>query len=87
LGAITGEPSGSSETSGSSTVASYTNGTFVRDSTMTLTPSQGNLSGGIGCILLNYTATSMTFQYHFDTPIPKDNTKTLTLTARFSWGR
>lgn len=87
LGAITGEPSGTSETSGSSSVASYTNGTFLRDSTITLSPSQGNLSGGIGAMLLNYSATEFQFQFSFTPPIPKTNTETLTLTARLSWGR
>lgn len=87
LGAITGEPSGTSEISGSSNVASYSSGNFYRDSTVTLTPSQGNLSGGIGCMRLDYMLSAMQFQYQFTPPIPKDNTKTLTLTARFSWGR
>ena len=87
LGAITGEPSGTSETSGSSNVASYTAGHFYRDSTLTLSPSEGIFSGGIGCILLNYLGATAQFQYQFTPPIPKNNTETLTLTARFSWGR
>ena len=87
LGAITTTPTGTTEQSGSSSVGSYTPGTFHRDSTLTLSPSQGNLSGGIGGLMLYYSADRMRFQYHFDVPIPKDNTKTLTLTARMSWGR
>ncbi len=87
LGAITGEPSGTSSHVGTSTVASYTTGNFFRDSTVTLTPSQGNLSGGIGCIQLHYMNDAMNFQFSFSPVIAKDNTKTFTLTTRFSWGR
>jgi hypothetical protein len=87
LGAITGEPSGTSESSGSSTVASYSTGTFYRDSTLTLSPSQGNLSGGIGAMLFNYSQGGFKYQFSFSPPIPKTNTETLTLTARLSWGR
>lgn len=89
LGAITGTPTSSSGTATTTiTAGSYTPGSFTREHTCTWSISQGNATGGIGAILLeyNYNA-SMDFQYKFDTPIPKDNTKVLSLTASISWNR
>lgn len=95
IGAITSTPSGTSTsiTGSSTSTATYTNGNFYNDSTLTVIPSVGNSSGGIGAILINFgyggagSASFAQFQYVFTTPIPKDNTKTLTLVTRFAWSR
>jgi len=89
LGAITGSPtlaSGTSTTSISS--GTYTPGSFNRDATVTWSISQGNATGGIQAIAFNYgVQDSMRFQYRFDTVIPKDNTKTMSITSNISWNR
>ena len=86
LGAITAEPSGTPEYSGTSAAAGYTAGNYYADSTFTLDPTQGDLTGGIGCVLIQYSS-NMKYQFKFTTPIPKDNTKTFTLSVRFAWSR
>lgn len=94
IGAITSTPSGTGLDLFGMTIsaASYTNGNFYRESTITVGPTLGNASGGIGALLIvfgnsGFPANSGTWQFAFSTPIPKDNTKTLTLTLRYSWGR
>lgn len=92
IGAITSTPSGTSTSIGgsSSVMGTYTNGNFYNDSTLTVVPTAGNSSGGIGAILIAFTyGTGILayFQYVFTTPIPKDNTKTFTLVTRFAWSR
>ena len=89
LGAITTGPIGTSGTTGTAVASTYTSGNYYLDGTYTLSITQGNVSGGIQCLLLiyGYTYSPIQFQVYFTSPIPKDNTKALTLTLRFSWSR
>lgn len=90
-------PSGTNTTFTSSTAsvspAAYSNGSYYRDSTITLQPAAGNSAGGIGGMTLGFIGTNgnsapgVSFQYVFSTPIPKDATKTLTMTFRMTWSR
>ena len=91
IGAITSNPSGTSDT-GTSSIANgtYTNGNFFLDNTLTLPAAGHNPVGGIGGIVIAWGGTgsaAMKYQYVFSTAIPKDNTKTLTLVSRVSWSR
>lgn len=88
LVAITASYPGGTVASGKASVASssYTSGSFIQGITLTWGPTVGNAAGGIGAIGL-YTNRSGAWQYVFDKPIPKDNTKTLALTFQFAWSR
>lgn len=87
LGAITSAPVGTNS-SGTFTGNTYVNGTFYRDFTATFPINQGNLSGGIKCIVFYWTSNGgMSFQCQFSAAIPKDNTKVLTLNIRLAWAR
>jgi hypothetical protein len=81
---ITGTPSGQGTSQSMGNVA-YSNNSLQRDGSVSYNLNDGNLSGGIkSCV--TYT-TLGAFQFEFNNPIPKDNTKTLTLTHRISWSR
>lgn len=92
IGAITSTPSGTASdlANMTSVQASYTNGNFYRETTITVPPSDGNSAGGIGGLLFLFGSTPLqlgSWQAVFGTPIPKDNTKTLTIVLRYAWGR
>jgi hypothetical protein len=93
LGAITGTPSGTTSGLAAGSLQAYTNGTYFRDYTVTANITQGNLAGGIKSIrtvLSNSAANPATWsdtQIEFTPAIPKDGTKTLSLTFRTSWAR
>lgn len=93
IGAITSTPSGTpagGSGSVSTSLSTYTNGNFYRDCTITADINAFNATGGIGAILVYirpFPYSAACFQYGFSTPIPKDNTKTFSLTFRSSWGR
>lgn len=92
LGAITGSPTLASGTSGTVTAGTYTPGTFTRDDIWNWTIAQGNTGAlpgqGIQAIMIGYSIQGYAqFQYRFDTLIPKDNTKTMSITTRISWNR
>ncbi len=94
LGAITSTPSGTSTNAaaGSGTVAAYVAGDKHLDGTFSVSPSEGNSVGGIGTVVLFFTGSQQAYQYSFaatsgGTTIPKDNTKTFSLTTRFAWDR
>lgn len=89
LGPVTGVPTGTVGTAGTAVTAAYSPGTYYRDSTFTLSITQGNVAGGIQALRFVWpqSYSVMNFQLRFDTPIPKTNTNVLTLTLRFSWGR
>lgn len=63
--------------------ADYVSGTYYRDTTLSL--SIGNGNGNLQ--LAVFTSGLGAYQFQFSPTIPKDNTKTLSLTARISWGR
>ena len=67
----------------------YVTGTRYRTWTLTHTPTQSVIVGGISGMVVLSTGPydSMRFQFIFDKPIPKTNTQTLVLTLRFSWAR
>jgi hypothetical protein len=67
-------------------VLAYTAGNYYRDAVYTWTPATGNndIQGFQFSYGLNGT---FRFQMVLDAPLPKDNTKTLTITQRFSWAR
>ena len=74
--------------SGGTTLA-YTPGSFYRDTVYTLPVGVGNLPGGIGGVrpILGSAGGNGTAKYVFTPAIPKDNTKTFSLTFRTSWAR
>lgn len=88
LVAVTATVPGGVQASGSGTwtAGAYVSGSFAQPITMVWSPSDGNASGGIGAIGIS-SASAGYWQYVFSTPIPKDNTKTLSLTFKFAWGR
>ena len=67
----------------------YVTGTRYRTWTLTHTPTQSVISGGISGMIVTSVAPYQViqFQFIFDKPIPKTNTQTLVLTLRFSWAR
>lgn len=89
LGAVTSSPSGGTQASmsGTRTLASYTNGTFFHDATLTSPVGGGNTGTGILTMYLTQTNANYAMQYSFSPAIPKDNTKVLTLVIRTSWSR
>lgn len=92
LGSITSFPAGAYAQIGDTFFSAYTNGTFYRDFTVTASPSQGNVAGGIGGIGINSLSsdgspTYALYQMSFTPKIDKTNVQTLTFTFRISWGR
>jgi hypothetical protein len=91
IGAMTGSPSGTTATiSGSPTAAAYSSSSYKRTLTCSASISQLNLSGGIRSLRFSLQSTlysQMYWQCQFDPKIPKDNTKTLSLTFDVSWAR
>lgn len=88
LGDINSLPSGTPETveRTASFVGSYSSGSYSRTVRIEWTSAQGNLSGGIQALLVIFVGHGSR-QFHFDTPIPKDNTKKLRLDFTVTWGR
>lgn len=83
----------SSSTNGATTNVpeGYVSGSFYQDMICTFEEDTGNASGGIGSVSIGRENTTagqpFFFQASFDPPIDKDNTKTLIITLRKSWGR
>ena len=82
---ISGGTAGSSGCTKNYTV--YSPGTYSRDSTINWSITQGNVTGGIQTISSKWSLNGSRYQWYFPTPLPKDNTKTMSLTFRFSWAR
>lgn len=76
-----------------SSVAAYTPGSFYRDFTWNVGTNSWNLAGGLkvfwnlGIPLSLGGFLGHTYQIGVSPAIPKDNTKTMSLTFRISWGR
>lgn len=94
LGAITGTPSGSNASPDSTSISSYSNGTYYRDMTLGFSLNFGNLSGGISNLCLGYSfiggggfSILGARQISFSPAIDKDATKVLSLTLRQQWAR
>lgn len=90
IGAITGQPSGTSNSCDSATASSYTNGSFTRAGTSTWSINTGNLSGGVTAATVGFgqsNASRGQYQVSFSPAIPKDNTHVLTLNWSNSWTR
>ncbi|WP_410210239.1 hypothetical protein [Aquirhabdus sp.] len=86
LGAITAQPTGSQGgTTSFATWGVYSNGTYSLVLTIPSSLNDANVPGGIGCIA-TYTYLGA-YQTSFNPPLPKDNTKSLTITMTFSWSR
>lgn len=85
LGAITGQPSGTSTSTSLGIVNdSYIPGSFSMSATITLGLTVGNLAGGITCA--NYSLGASRWQVSFDPAIDKDDTKVATISVGISWG-
>lgn len=78
-------PTGTSDLVNTITTAAYVGGSLQRDGTQTLDLNQGNLAGGI--TVVKFAFGWCAYQCGFSPAIPKDGTKTLTLTFRHSWSR
>lgn len=86
LGAVTAGPSGSGLSYGASgalsTAATASGGTVTRTFSVTAALGEANTAGGIGCLTCRVGQVTMVqtaTQYSFSPPIPKNNTKLLTL--------
>lgn len=66
---------------------SYIPGSYYRDLVNVWNEGSGNLPGGIVSIRPASTNNTGKIQAQFDPPIDKDDTKTLSITTRKSWGR
>ncbi len=77
-------PSGTSWNT-SMTNFGYSNNSLQRDGIASYGLNDGNLAGGVKSTAFN--STLGTYKFEFDNPIPKDATKTLTLTFRIAWSR
>lgn len=87
VGAITGAPSGANNPVFSDTLAAYTPGSLSRNSTANFGLSDGNTAGGIRSVVVQPNGFMYSCQYQFTPAIPKDDTKTLSLTFSCSWAR
>lgn len=93
LGPVTGGITGSTESvtmSGTVTQTPYVDNSLKRTCSTSFSLGQANVSGGIRAMTITNTGTSMVtllYQILLNAPIPKDNTRTMTLNMEYSWGR
>lgn len=85
IGGINSFPSGTSVSMPAASGATYTGGTYFRSFTINMSISQGNVSGGISAIV--FASSLGNVQLSVSPVLPKDNTKTLSLTYNVSWAR
>ena len=85
IGTVTTRPSGTSTDLGAGTIPAYTTGTYTTSMTFNCTTAQGNLSGGISVAAIQ--TSFQCWQFSLSPAIPKDNTKTMSLTFSISWAR
>ena len=89
LGPLTGTPTGASPVSISftSSYAAYVPGSYNRTMVLTAGLGVGNATGGIQALTFVWGSSAVFMQARFDTPIPKDATKILTVPLGVSWAR
>jgi hypothetical protein len=90
IGAITGLPSGASAGADTVTNGSYSAGSHQIDAVCTFGLNTANFGGGISAFSMAIgqgSADLGIYQCGLDVPIPKDGTKTLSVTFRYSWDR
>lgn len=92
LASVTSYPAMDNFTTFAPTLDSYSPSSKQRKCTYTFGINDGNISGGIGCLVIRPTYNQSGYQVSFSAQgtgnkIPKDNTKTMTLGITFSFGR
>lgn len=86
--AITGGPAGTSGASTGNSLASYTPGSYHRDTTFTFGLNDSNVGGVMSVFVpLGYGQVFGAVQIEYDPVIPKDNTKVMSLAYRHTWAR
>lgn len=92
LASVTSAPSAGTSWSTSMALSAYTAASKQRKVTYTSSIGDGNVSGGIGCLVFRGSSQASGYQISFSAQgtgnkIPKDNTKTMTIGITFSFGR
>lgn len=86
IAALGGVPAGTAVQLGStSSAVAYVSGSYTQTSTIASGTADGNLSGGILSVLVSLGFGA--YQVQFSSAIPKDNTKSMSLTFTQSWAR
>lgn len=86
LGAVTSSPSSTNPAIGESkTYSAYVDTSLQAVQNITWPLTVGNGAGGVQTVVVAHT--NCAFQYHFNPVLPKDSTKTLSMSYRFSWAR
>ena len=87
MGAVTGQPTGgtSSNNGQDGSTGTYSAGSHELSGSFFTDMANGNLSGGIKTMVV--LGAMATYQYEFDTTVPKDATKTLNITGKTVWAR
>ncbi len=90
IGAITGQPSGTSSANSGVSNNAYSSGSFTNSGTATWGLGAGNLSGGISAVTVFFgpsNASRGQYQISFSPAIPKDSSHILTLSFSTTWAR
>lgn len=89
LGPVTGFPStASGNVTPIGTLSVYSNGSYYMDNVINANTAELNAVGGIAAIATYAgSGTSCAFQTSFSPVLPKDNTKTMSVTIRNAWAR
>lgn len=86
ISTVDAKPSGNSSVASSLTTAAYSNNSLERLATASFGLNNGNFASDLKSIWFVFTSAG-TWQAEFDPVIPKDNTKTLSITVKVSWTR
>lgn len=88
IGAVTEQPNGVSASGGSCVVKAYSNNSLERQIEATWDLNNGNLKNGIRSVFLSPAYQTLgAYQFQFTPAIPKDATKILKLTFKYTWSR